>query len=68
METEEISDVIMTQTRMPSSAIITLTDWVNSTESTLLSDHVALADLPVMEQQLKRFQVHCVKCCLQYCI
>ena len=58
VEKDDVTDVVMKQARIPCSAIKTLTDWVNSTESTLLSDHVILADLPAMEQQLKRFQVN----------
>lgn len=48
-------------------AIKSLTQWVNSAESTLLSDHVALAELSVMEHQLQRFQVEIKFYSRRYC-
>lgn len=56
-EKEETTDVVMKQLKSPSPAMKALSDWVNTAESNLLSDHAVLADLAPMEEQLKRFQV-----------
>ncbi|KAK3925764.1 Dystrophin, partial [Frankliniella fusca] len=56
VEKEDSADFAK-QMKEPPPAIKVLMEWVNSTESSLLSDHVVLAELPVMELQLKRFQL-----------